>query len=139
MIGLSKKYLSIPTLHLLCPSMVLCVILPCLTANPFFMTKTKIYWLCQITGWLGMVAIEIINFTFFIVGKFSLEYLLFFLLLAFVGIVLTHALKLLLARLNFFKTIPLSESGWGPYCTPWPYPYYLPAPTLASTLHWESP
>ena len=67
------------------------------------MTKNKIYWLCQITGWLGMVAVEIINFTFFIVGKFSLEYLLFFLLLAFVGVVLTHALKLLLARLHFFQ------------------------------------
>lgn len=67
------------------------------------MTKTKIYWLCQITGWLGMVAIEVINFTFFIVGKFSLEYLLFFLSFAFVGVVLTHGLKLLLARLNFFQ------------------------------------
>ncbi len=67
------------------------------------MNKTKIYWLCQITGWLGMVAIEVINFTFFIIGKFSLEYLLFFLSLAFVGVVLTHALKLLLARLNFFQ------------------------------------
>jgi len=67
------------------------------------MHKTKIYWLCQITGWLGMVAIEVINFTFFIIGKFSPEYLLFFLSLAFVGVVLTHALKLLLARLNFFQ------------------------------------
>ena len=85
------------------PPMVLFVILPRLSANPIFMTKTKTYWLCQITGWLGMVAIEVINFTFFIVGKFSLEYLLFFLTLALVGVVLTHALKLLLARLNFFQ------------------------------------
>lgn len=67
------------------------------------MNKTKIYWLCQITGWLGMVMIEVINFTFFIVGKFDFGYVLFFLFTAFMGVVFTHLFKLLLARLNFFQ------------------------------------
>lgn len=67
------------------------------------MNRSKIYWLCQIAGWLGMVAIEVINYTFFIVGKFNLGYLLFFLCTAFFGILLTHLFKLLLARLHFFQ------------------------------------
>lgn len=74
-----------------------------MSAHSFFMNKTKIYWLCQITGWSGMVAIEVINFTFFIVGKFNLGYLLFFLFSALVGVLVTHLFKLLLARLNFFQ------------------------------------
>lgn len=50
-----------------------------------------------------MVAIEVINYTFFIVGKFNLGYLLFFLCTAFLGILLTHMFKLLLARQHFFQ------------------------------------
>ncbi|AEE53964.1 sensor histidine kinase [Haliscomenobacter hydrossis] len=67
------------------------------------MRRSKIYWLCQVFGWLGMVAIETINFTFFIVGKFNLSFFLFFLFSAFMGIVFTHGFKLILAKLNFFQ------------------------------------
>lgn len=49
-----------------------------------------------------MVAIEVINYTFFIVGKFSLGYLMFFLFTAVMGVLITHLFRLLLNRLNFF-------------------------------------
>jgi sensor histidine kinase YesM len=67
------------------------------------MNKTRIYWLCQICGWLGMVGIETINYTFFIVGKFNLDTFLFFLLNAALGLLFTHLLKKLLSRTQFFQ------------------------------------
>lgn len=67
------------------------------------MDKTRIYWLCQICGWLGMVTIETINYTFFIVGKFDFNNVLFFLLNAAQGILFTHLLKKLLAQTQFFQ------------------------------------
>jgi hypothetical protein len=63
----------------------------------------KIYWLCQLLGWFGMVVIEIINYTFFIVGKFKVEVLWAMLELAVYGIVFTHLYRYYLKRTNFFQ------------------------------------
>lgn len=73
------------------------------------MNSKKTYWLCQLAGWFGMVAIETINYTFFILGKFSAAYFWEFVRCAVVGIVATHIYRLLLKRTHFFekKTIQI--------------------------------
>jgi LytS/YehU family sensor histidine kinase len=63
----------------------------------------RTYWLCQLAGWLGMVVIETINYTFFILGKFNSEYFLFFISYAFVGIISTHIFRQILKRTHFFQ------------------------------------
>lgn len=60
------------------------------------------YWLCQFTGWFSMVAIETINYTFFIVGKFSAEVFWVFVLYAVLGISCTHSYRYLLKKTDFF-------------------------------------
>lgn len=72
------------------------------------MNSKRIYWLCQLSGWLGMVLIETINYTFFIVGKFSKEYFLSFLSYAFIGLVSTHIFRLILKRTRFFQKSRIS-------------------------------
>lgn len=67
------------------------------------MSNKKLYWLCQLAGWCGMVAIETINFTFFIVGKFSADYFWAFIQYAVLGLLSTHIYRLLLKRTNFFE------------------------------------
>ncbi len=73
------------------------------------MNSKKTYWLCQLAGWFGMVAIETINYTFFIVGKFSAVYFWEFIKCALIGIIATHIYRFILKRTNFFekKTIQL--------------------------------
>lgn len=66
------------------------------------MNNGKTYWLCQVIGWLGMVVIETINYTFFIVGKFDIELIKDLLLYSVGGIVLTHLFKIILSKTNFF-------------------------------------
>lgn len=61
------------------------------------------YWFCQFFGWFGMVAIENINYTFFIVGKFSWRLFWIFVLYAVIGILSTHLYRYLLNRYNFFQ------------------------------------
>lgn len=67
------------------------------------MFNKKVYWLCQLGGWLGMVGIETINYTFFIVGKFSISVVLWMLLYAAIGILSTHVYRLLLKKTAFFQ------------------------------------
>ncbi len=67
------------------------------------MKKNNIYWLCQVTGWGGMVVIETINYTFFIVGKFSIEYFIIFGYSAVVGLFSTHVYKRILCRTPLFQ------------------------------------
>lgn len=67
------------------------------------MNNKKLYWLCQLIGWLGMVAIETINYTFFIVGKFDINLLKVLLICAVGGMVLTHLFKIILSKTNFFN------------------------------------
>lgn len=66
------------------------------------MNSKKTYWLCQFSGWFGMVAIETINYTFFILGKFSTLYFWEFIKSALTGILATHIYKLILKRTHFF-------------------------------------
>jgi sensor histidine kinase YesM len=61
------------------------------------------YWLCQCLGWFGMVAIETINYTFFIVGKFNLALFWTFVSYAVLGILCTHLYRYLLKRSDFFQ------------------------------------
>ena len=67
------------------------------------MNNKKLYWLCQLIGWLGMVTIETINYTFFIVGKFNVELIKALLLYAAGGIALTHLFKIILSKTKFFQ------------------------------------
>ena len=67
------------------------------------MNKSRTYWLCQICGWLGMVGIETINYTFFITGKFNQDIFFFFLFCAAFGMLLTHILRKILLKLQFFQ------------------------------------
>ena len=50
-----------------------------------------------------MVAIETINYTFFIIGKFNIELTKELLLYAAGGILLTHLFKIILSKTNFFQ------------------------------------
>jgi sensor histidine kinase YesM len=67
------------------------------------MNKSRTYWLCQICGWLGMVGIETINYTFFITGKFNQDIFFFFLFCAALGMLLTNILRKILSKLQFFQ------------------------------------
>lgn len=67
------------------------------------MNPKKAYWLCQLVGWFGMVTIETINYTFFIVGKFSALYFWAFIQYAIVGITATHIYRYILKRSVFFE------------------------------------
>jgi sensor histidine kinase YesM len=67
------------------------------------MNSKNIYWLCQLAGWFGMVGIETINYTFFIVGKFSTVYFWAFIQYAVVGILATHTYRYILKRSHFFE------------------------------------
>lgn len=62
------------------------------------------YWLCQLAGWLSMVLIEIVNYTFFIVGRFSMVTLNLFLLYAVVGMLLTHGYRMYLRKRPVFAS-----------------------------------
>jgi signal transduction histidine kinase len=59
------------------------------------------YWICQIAGWLGMVLIEISNYTFFIAKQFIPELALSFFLQAVSGILIMHAYRWYLKRTGF--------------------------------------
>lgn len=61
------------------------------------------YWLFQCLGWFGMVAIETINYTFFIAGKFNIQLFWTFVSYALVGILSTHLYRSILKRNKFFQ------------------------------------
>ena len=67
------------------------------------MNNKNYYWLCQLLGWGGMVAIETINYTFFIVGKFSFDLLKSLLIDALIGLLITHLFKIAIGKTNFFQ------------------------------------
>ncbi len=62
----------------------------------------KVYWLCQLLGWGGMVAIEVTNYTFFIVKVFDWSFVFLFSYGALVGIALTHLFKMVIRRTPVF-------------------------------------
>ncbi len=67
------------------------------------MNNKKLYWLCQLVGWFGMVAIELINYTFFIVGKFNVDILEALVIYAISGLLTTHLFKIILSKTDFFN------------------------------------
>lgn len=68
----------------------------------------RLYWVCQLGGWFSMVAIETINYTFFIVGKFNIEYFRLFVEYAVAGLLLTHLFRYILKRKDLFHRQPFS-------------------------------
>ncbi len=60
------------------------------------------YWLCQFLGWFGMVAIDTINWVYFIYGTFNTVRFFTIVGFALVGILLTHLFRYLLNRYHFF-------------------------------------
>jgi len=65
--------------------------------------KIKTYWWCQLLGWLAMITVELVNYTFFIIGKFDKQILIYFSICAFIGFTLTHLFKLLIHRFQVFQ------------------------------------
>lgn len=68
--------------------------------------NSRLYWLLTLLGWLTMVGIEIINYTFFIVQKFDWGFVLLFGYGAFLGLVITHIFRLVIRKLNVFAWRP---------------------------------
>lgn len=64
--------------------------------------KHKIYWLCQLLGWGAMVAIEVTNYTFFIVGSFDWSFVIIFGSGAILGILVTHIFRMVIKRTPVF-------------------------------------
>jgi hypothetical protein len=67
------------------------------------MQKQTTYWLCQLGGWLGMVLIELSNYTFFIYGKFLWDFVLQFGISAVLGLLVTHSYKVILKKYQYFQ------------------------------------
>lgn len=67
------------------------------------LNKKQQYWLLQIVGWLSIVFVETINYTFFIVRQFVWEYVFQFCLLAVSGLVASHLYKTLFIKPTTFE------------------------------------
>ncbi|WP_194774635.1 sensor histidine kinase [Pararhodonellum marinum] len=61
------------------------------------------YWLLHIGGWLGLVFVETINYTFFIVREFKWEFVIQFLIMAIIGIVVSHFYKVWMIKPKTFE------------------------------------
>lgn len=72
------------------------------------LSKSKIYWILQMLGWGAMIAIETVNYTFFIIGEFKWEYFQQFCIYALLGLFVTHAYKSLFIQPETFSK-PLSQ------------------------------
>lgn len=66
----------------------------------------RLYWLLTLAGWLGMVGVEVINYTFFIVQKFDWGFVVLFCYGAVLGLIITHLFRSVIKRLDVF--------GWRP-------------------------
>jgi len=65
--------------------------------------KNQQYWLLQVVGWLSMVFVETINYTFFIVREFVWAYFIQFCLLAVSGLIASHLYKKLFIKHPVFE------------------------------------
>jgi two-component system LytT family sensor kinase len=63
----------------------------------------KIYWLCQLAGWGSMVAIDTINWVYFIYGTFNKVRFWTIIGYALFGILVTHLFRGLLKKFRFFQ------------------------------------
>jgi two-component system, LytTR family, sensor kinase len=68
------------------------------------MKQRTTYWLCQTIGWLGVVIIEVSNYTFFILRRFEPEILFQMTVSAITGLLITHAYRYFLKRKRYFET-----------------------------------
>lgn len=67
------------------------------------MKQRTTYWLCQIIGWLGMVIIEVSNYTFFILQRFEPVVLYQMSISAVLGLLITHGYRYFLKRIHYFE------------------------------------
>lgn len=65
--------------------------------------KRATYWLCQALGWMGVVLIEVSNYTFFILQRFEPSILYQMLVTAVLGLLLTHGYRYFLKRTRYFE------------------------------------
>lgn len=65
--------------------------------------NSRLYWLCQVLGWGGMVGIETTNYTFFIVKKFDWYYVTSFGYAALLGIAITHIFRYFIGKSPVFS------------------------------------
>ncbi len=74
-------------------------------SRPYFvwMKENRTYWFCQAAGWFGMVAIETINYTFFIIGKFNASVFWAMIAYAIIGIISTHVYRLIIRKKHIFE------------------------------------
>lgn len=70
------------------------------------LSKSRLYWLLTLLGWLGMVTIEILNYTFFIVQQFAWQFVFTFSYGAVLGVAVTHAFRFVIRKLNVFAWRP---------------------------------
>lgn len=69
-------------------------------------SEKRLYWLLHLSGWSCMVGIEIINYTFFIVGQFEWGFVSLFGYGAMVGLSITHIFRLVLHKSTVFEWRP---------------------------------
>lgn len=67
------------------------------------LTNKKLYWFLQILGWSSIILIETINYYFFIVKEFDWRYVIQFLILASLGLLVSHFYKLILIKPKIFQ------------------------------------
>lgn len=66
-------------------------------------SNSRLYWLLTLLGWLSMVGIEIINYTFFIVQKFDWGFVFLFGYGAILGLTISHLFRSVIRKLNVFE------------------------------------
>lgn len=66
----------------------------------------RLYWLLHLSGWLGMIGVEVINYTFFIVGKFDWAFVQLFGFGAFLGGIFTHVFRFEVKKHRVFEWSP---------------------------------
>ena len=74
----------------------------------FTLSKSQIYWLCQVLGWLSIVLVETINYTFILIGSFNWGYITGFSVQAIYGILVSHFYKVFFIKPVTFQR-PLKE------------------------------
>lgn len=67
------------------------------------MSKSQYYWVLQVVGWSSIVFIETINYTYFIAGEFRWEYFQQFCTYSLVGLLVSHAYKILFIKPDVFE------------------------------------
>jgi sensor histidine kinase YesM len=67
------------------------------------LNKNQRYWLLQVLGWGSIILVETINYTFFIAGSFSWDYVSQFAILSVIGVATSHIYKKLFIKPSVFE------------------------------------